>query len=70
MKKYNNFCITWNEDGAKHEEILFNKLHAIGMYLDMLRSKRDISSLAIYGVTLKNLEVENITFAVNRFLNN
>lgn len=51
MKKYNNFCITWNENGTKNEQILFCKLYAIKTYMELLTSNREISSLSIFGVT-------------------
>lgn len=70
MKKYNNFCITWNENGAKNEQILFCKLYAIKTYMELLTSNREISSLAIFGITRKDFNLENITGTVNRFLNN
>lgn len=74
MKKYNNFCITWLEDGQKNETVIFSKMDAIREYINMLfvhvDCGRDISSLKIFGVTRRSLELEEITGTVNRFLNN
>lgn len=74
MKKYNNFCITWIEDGRKNETVIFSKMGAIREYIKLLFAhvdeNRDISSLAIFGVTRRDYELEDITGAVNRFLNN
>ena len=74
MKKYNNFCITWMEDGTKKEICFFCKASAIREYIRLLYAhldeNRNISSLTIYGVTVRDFRLENITSAVNRFLNN
>lgn len=74
MKKYNNFCITWLEDGQKNETVIFSKMDAIREYINLLfahvDSGRDISSLKIFGVTRRSFELEEITGTVNKFLNN
>lgn len=70
MKTYNNFCITWTEDGNKKEIIHFCKLDAIKEYINILTCERDVSSLKILGVTRKNFIPEDITSTVNRFLSN
>lgn len=74
MKKYNNFCITWLEDGRKNETVIFSKMDAIREYINLLfahvDSGRDISSLKIFGVTRRSFELEEITGTVNKFLNN
>ena len=73
MKKYNNFCITWNEDGQKKEVILFSKMDAIKEYINILcvpYYERNISSLKIIGITRNKFIPEDITNVVNRFLNN
>lgn len=74
MKKYNNFCITWMEDGQKNETVIFSKMDAIREYINLLFAHvdcgRDISSLKIFGVTRRSFELEEITGIVNKFLNN
>lgn len=74
MKKYNNFCITWMEDGRKNETVIFSKMDAVREYIRLLFAhideNRDISSLAIFGVTRRDWALEDITGTVNRFLNN
>lgn len=74
MKKYNNFCITWVEDGRKNETVIFSKMDAIREYIKLLFARvdenRDISSLAIFGVTRRDWTLEDITGTINRFLNN
>lgn len=74
MKKYNNFCITWMEDGKRNETVIFSKMDAIREYINLLYAhvdeNRDISSLAIFGVTRREYALENITESVNRFLDN
>lgn len=74
MKKYNNFCITWMEDGQKNETVIFSKMDAIREYINLLFAHvdcgRDISSLKIFGVTRRSFELEEITGTVNKFLSN
>lgn len=74
MKKYNNFCITWTEDGRKNETVIFSKMDAIREYINLLFAHvdcgRDISNLKFFGVTRRNFELEEITGIVNKFLNN
>lgn len=74
MKKYNNFCITWTEDGRKNETVILSKPTAIREYINLLYAHvdhgRDISSLRIFGVTRRSFELEDITGTVNKFLNN
>ena len=74
MKKYNNFCITWMEDGQRNETVIFSKKNAIREYINLLFAhvdeNRNISSLAIWGVTRREYALENITESVNRFLDN
>lgn len=74
MKKYNNFCITWMEDGQNNETVLFCKMDAIREYIKLLFAyvdeNRNISSLAIWGVTRREYALEDMTDSVNRFLNN
>lgn len=74
MKKYNNFCVTWMEDGQKNETVTFSKMDAIREYINLLYAHADcgrrISSLRIFGVTRRNFELEDITGIVNKFLNN
>lgn len=74
MKKYNNFCITWTEDGADHEKVMFSKMDAIREYINLLfahvDSGRDISDLKILGARARGgYALEDITGTVNRFLN-
>ena len=68
MKKYNNYCVVWNEGGTKKENIIFYKVLAIKDYLDLLLSGRDISDLKIIGITKKGFKPEDITSAINKFL--
>lgn len=75
MKKYNNFCITWTEDGADHEKVIFSKMDAIREYINLLFAHvdcgRNISSLQISGVRVRGgYALEDITGSVNKFLNN
>lgn len=70
MKKYNNFCIVWNENNVKKEEVLFCKMDAIKTYIDLMLSGRDISSLKIIGITKHDFKPEDITSTINRFLSN
>ena len=70
MKTYNNFCITYIEDGSKKEAIYFCKLDAIKAYISLLICERNISSLKIFGITRKNFILEDMTSTVNRFLSN
>ncbi len=74
MKKYDNFRITWMEDGQKNETVTFSKMDAIREYINLLYAHADcgrrISSLQIFGVTRRRFELENITWTVNKFLNN
>lgn len=74
MKKYNNFCITWMEDGQKNETVIFSKMDAIREYINLLFAHvdcgRNISSLKIIGITRNKYIPEDITNVVNRFLNN
>lgn len=70
MKKYNNYCVVWNEDGTKKENIIFHKVLAIKDYVDLLLSGRDISDLKIIGITKRDFKPEDITNTVNKFLNN
>lgn len=70
MKKYNNFCIVWNENNVKKEEVLFCKMDAIKTYIDLMLSGRDISSLKIIGITKRDFKPEDITSIINRFLSN
>lgn len=69
MKKYNNYCVVWNEGGTKQESIIFYKVLAIKDYIDLLLSDRDISGLKIIGITKKDFKPEDITNTVNKFLN-
>ena len=73
MKKYNNFCITWTEDGRKNETVIFSKHDAIREYINLLFAHvdcgRNISSLKISGVRVRGgYALEDITGTVNRFL--
>ena len=68
MKKYNNYCVVWKEDGTKKEEIIFTKIMTVKTYVDLLLSERDISGLRIIGITKRDFKPEDITSAINKFL--
>ena len=74
-----NYSITWNQDGEKHEEIIFTKISTVQRYIDILFSDVDtrlsgkssgISSLTVWEIytTTPTKPAKNITSAINRFL--
>lgn len=71
-----SYSITWNQNGEKHEEILFSKLSVIKAYVDMLTRHWNtayhndgISALRLWDIR-RNGTTEDITEKVNKFLYN
>ena len=74
-----NYSITWNQDGEKHEEVIFTKIATVQRYIDLLFSDRDsrlsgkrsgISSLTVWEIytTTPTKPAKDITGIINRFL--
>lgn len=69
MKAILNYCIAYHENGKDHDEIYFSKLSLVKAYIDLLGSRRDISSLKCYQWEgKKNPTRKDITSAINLFL--
>lgn len=74
-----NYSITWNQDGEKHEEIIFTKIATVQRYIELLFLDVDtrlsgkssgISSLTVWEIytTTPTKPAKDITSAINRFL--
>lgn len=69
MKKILNYGITYIEHGENNDIMFFRKINLIEKYIELLKSKSDISSLTCYmweGV--KDPKYKDITGNINRFL--
>ena len=63
-----NYSLTWMEYGNNQEAIIFSKKEAVKMYIDLLSSHGNISSLKFWECYTTMKPAKDITTAVNRFL--
>ena len=68
MKKPLNYCIVWNEDGQKKEEIIFSKASTVVKYVELMREAFDlkISCLSVYAIYTDHKE--EISTQIDEFL--
>lgn len=69
MKTILNYGMKYTEDGTEKDEIFFSKQSLIKSYIEMLDSRRPVSSLRLYQWTGKTApKYDDITDRVNVFL--
>ena len=68
MKKPLNYCIVWNEDGQRKEEIIFSKASTVGRYVELMREAFDLKISGLTVLEIYNNKTKDITSDFNRFL--
>lgn len=68
MKKPLNYCIVWNEDGQRKEEIIFSKASAVVRYVELMREAFDMNISGLTVLEMYNDKAKDITSSFNKFL--
>lgn len=68
MKRPLNYCIVWNEDGQRKEEIIFSKASTIVRYIELMREAFDLNISGLTVLEIYNDKSKDITADFNNFL--
>lgn len=68
MRKPLNYCIVWNEDGQRKEEITFSKASTVEQYIKLMREAFDLNISGLTVLEIYNDKSKDITADFNNFL--
>lgn len=68
MKKPLNYCIVWNEDGQKKEEIIFSKASTVVRYVELTIQAFNMKISELTVLAMYTDHRKDITAELNRFL--
>lgn len=68
MKKPLNYCIVWNEDGQKKEEIIFSKASTVVRYVELTIQAFNMKISELTVLVMYTDHRKDITAELNRFL--
>lgn len=68
MKRPLNYCIVWNEDGQKKEEIIFSKASTVVRYVELMREAFDLKISGLTILAMYEDKAKDITSNINKFL--
>lgn len=68
MKKPLNYCIVWNEDGQRKEEIIFSKASTVVRYVELMQEAFNLNISGLTVLEIYNDKTKDTTADFNRFL--
>lgn len=68
MKKPLNYCIVWNEDGQRKEEIIFSKTSTVVRYVELMQEAFNLNISGLTVLEIYNDKSKDTTADFNNFL--
>lgn len=68
MKRPLNYCIVWNEDGQRKEEIIFSKASTVVRYVELMQEAFNLNISGLTVLEIYNDKTKDTTADFNRFL--
>ena len=68
MKRPLNYCIVWNEDGQRKEEIIFSKASTVVRYVELMQEAFNLNISGLTVLEIYNDKTKDTTTDFNRFL--
>ena len=68
MKRPLNYCIVWNEDGRRREEIIFSKASTVVRYVELMQEVFNMKISELTVLAMYEDKTKDITADFNRFL--